>query len=260
MKNYFLLLMHIIFFETPTFAQLPSIENCYEDSRYLSIANGIAEALACKTDNYALGLPVFTQRFNLTILRSRQPNWTLPIILRHVENTAKIYSACKVGIGKINIVTANLPEPVNSGQTLDNYGSNSLGLKLMSDYRKNLPSDSGLLLVLIDGKLDANDHGYAYLEDRLAFFSFVGEKKRIDSGDTKPFGVGPWEPYDIVAHEIGHILIDSEYSPNERLGHIETPPEIGNLMDSNGFRANDKLNESQCERIRKNSHVSGAIN
>ncbi|RYZ92002.1 MAG: hypothetical protein EOP06_05580 [Proteobacteria bacterium] len=223
------------------------------DSFECAAAAGLSDEIQCTSPKRNAGAVL-----NLSIAKSLNSQWKLPVIIEHLKNTARIYwQYCGVSLNKIQIIEEDFPDTVTNAQTVSfdsAYAENGPALVFTRMLKQKMKRPKAPLLVLIDGKLDSTEHAYAYEEDGTAFFSFLGEDRRIKDRESGNNSIYPQAPFDVFAHEIGHLLIDGGHKRGyDRLGHVEwRGKDEGNLMEANGFLAGEKLTPLQCDRIKAN--------
>lgn len=205
------------------------------------------------TSAATFSLPHYTQSVTVNFVHFANSDWSQSLIDDHLQEAQQIYDQCgvRLSVGSIKKVsTDNSDIYFDLEGYTDHQTPHSTGALKYADLYSDKKNTTLFFFQSFDpeyGHISATAMPAERITqpDQRPALNTVWLTYRTEQL-RKPFLIGPHDGYSILAHEIGHVLLNTD--------HVET---VGtyNLMHGVGAFLNGRLTLSQCEQIKKSPLV-----
>jgi hypothetical protein len=177
----------------------------------------------------------FTHKLNMTLVLFRNTGWTEDRVKAQVSRASEIYKQCGIELSEVKLVIANAP----SGIIDVSYNNRD-------DERisRSTPESKKPIVYFVRSNAEgqtAYSWGASVEKPSRARFNTIWMTDDIDKSYKEVHDPS----YNVLAHEIGHILCGCSHFPGDEK----------NLMAGKINLLNDRLNQTQCEVFQKSSLV-----
>ena len=198
----------------------------------------------------------YTHQANLALHLADKSNWTAKVVKEHVEEAAKIYSQCGVklkieSIDEIAVPKEEIYFDLEGYENLTDSRPVESAIELASKYRYDHLINTYWIQSFDQSFYSISATAIPKIRlrqaDQLPTLNSVWLTNRVEyDRQFTPEQGGFAADYNVLAHELGHILLNST--------HVRDFS-IHNLMHESMYSLNGRLTTDQCNEIKKSDLV-----